>query len=180
MSVRPLLSTLLPLTLHIHHKIVFSVGIIIILCDCRYSMTGMCPFYFLSCFLCVVSHRLHILLPTLSLCSQNNETILSTRSICLSALFDCFKLNSCGEMRLCADFNVSQTATHNQDGNTHVFIFFTRVYFNSQQCHTINERHVHCGCIGSWCLPYITCFPTLTPTLISLFQDQELLFPKLY
>ena len=38
---------------------------------------------------------------------------------------------------------------------------FTRVYFNSQQCYTIDEKHVHCGCIGPWCTPYITYFPTL-------------------
>ena len=32
----------------------------------------------------------------------------------------------------------------------------TRVYFNSQQCYTINEKHVHCGPMGPWCTPYIT------------------------
>jgi hypothetical protein len=42
-------------------------------------------------------------------------------------------------------------------GNTHVFFFFTCVYFNSQQCYTIHEKHVHCGFIGPWC------FPTLIP-----------------
>jgi len=38
---------------------------------------------------------------------------------------------------------------------------FTCVYFNPQQCYTINEKRVHCGCIGPWCTPYITYFTSL-------------------
>jgi len=41
---------------------------------------------------------------------------------------------------------------------------FTRVYFNPRQCYNIDEKHVHCGCIGPWCTPYITCFTSLPKT----------------